>query len=155
LAQAHAPDVSSTILVQQKDGTWVLQIRSALIAFEQEINNRYGLNAYDTPEEFMNLVIEHLQENLNLTFNEKEDVKLTKGLVKLGHETNVLFTVLNVPENFNTLSVKNSSFKNIHRSQSALIIFKEGFEKQQFVLNGRNNYTATLEVNKSNFELKK
>jgi len=30
----HSPDVSSTMLVEQKDGTWVLQIRSALTAFK-------------------------------------------------------------------------------------------------------------------------
>jgi len=95
-----------------------------------------------------------LQENLSITFNEKENATLTKGYVKLGHETNVLFTVLNVPEKFSSVTIKNNSFKNIHRSQSALMIFKEGFEKQHFVLNGKNNYTASLTVNKFNFELK-
>jgi len=141
------------MLVQQKDGTWILQVRSALIAFEQEINYRCGLDAYDTPEIFKNLVIEHLQESLSITFNEKIDATFTKGLVKLGHETNVLFTILNVPKKIKSVMIKNSSFKNIYRSQSTLMIFKQGFEKQQFTLSDKNSYTASLTVNKSKFEL--
>jgi len=71
----------------------------------------------------------------------------------LGHETNVLFTVLGIPDDFSSVKIKNSSFKNIYNSQSALMIFKEGFSKQQFILNGKNEYTVALNVNKSDFEL--
>jgi len=152
--QAHSPDVSSTMLVQQKDGTWLLNVRSALTAFEYEINYKHGKNAYDSPEKFQELVIHHLKANLSIVFNQKDTAILQNGYVKLGHETNVIFKIKSVPDNFNSVTVINSSFKNIHRSQSALMIFKEGFEHQQFILNGKNNYTASLTVNKYKFNLK-
>lgn len=152
---AHSPDVSTTMLVQQKDGTWILQIKSALTAFEREINYRCGKDAYGSPEGFRVLVIEHLKENLSVVFNDEKNAQLTRGLVNLGHETNVMFKVLDVPDNFSSVTIKNSSFKNIYYSQSALMVFKDGFEKNQFILNRKNNYSAALKVNKNNFELKK
>jgi len=150
----HSPDVSSTMLVQQKDGTWVLQIRAALTAFEYEVHNLCGKDSYATAEIFNELVIEHMLASLSISFNKQEPVTLANGAVKLGHETNVLFKVKGVPANFISVTIKNSSFENIYNSQSALIIFKDGFEKQQFILNGKNNYTANLTANKSNFVLK-
>ncbi|MCF8244262.1 MAG: hypothetical protein K9J37_05610 [Saprospiraceae bacterium] len=47
--------------------------------------------------------------------------------MQLGHETSVVFELAGVPENFSEISVKNSSFKDISRNQSALIVLKKGF----------------------------
>ena len=52
---AHQPDISSTILAQQKDKSWILQIRSPLSSFEYEIKNKYGSNSFANPEEFKDL----------------------------------------------------------------------------------------------------
>lgn len=58
----------------------------------------------------------------------------TSGFVKLGHETNVVFKVIDLPENFNTITLINSTFQNIYRNQSALIILKKEVAKEQFIL---------------------
>lgn len=145
-AQAHHVDVSSTMLVEQENNSWVLQIKTALTAFEQEIKAKNLETPYKTAEEFQALVIQHVKDNLHIYFNEEDTVTLKNGRIKLGHESNIVFEVVGVPETFNSVYVKNSSFKNIHRNQSALIILKKGFTKKQFILNDKNEHAMHLKV---------
>ena len=149
----HQPELSSTMLVEREDGTWVLQIRAALTAFEYEVHTHYGKDSYTTAEEFNALVIRHLMENISITCNGKEAVSLQKGYVKLGHEANVIFEMQGIPQKIKHVLVSNTSFKDIHDNQSALIILKKGFKKQQFKLNNKNKYTAQLKASKNQFEL--
>lgn len=151
IVQGHQPDLSSTMLVEQKDGNWVLQVRGSLTAFQYEVRNHYGENAYDTPEKFQELVINHLMENLSINFGGQDTAVLQHPFVKLGHETNVVFQVLGVPKTIKSLSVKNSCFKNIQSNQSALLVLKEGFSKEQFVLNNSNEHTVQLTVDGTQF----
>lgn len=153
MAQAHQPDVSTTLLIDRGDNNWVLQIRAALTAFQYEIKAEHGDSAYATPAEFQALVLRHVKKNLNLQFNQQESIVLQDGFVKLGHETNVIFKVLGVPKTIHGATIQNSSFQNIHRNQSALVVLKEGFTKKQFVLNNKNHHTAQLIVEGAAFEL--
>lgn len=155
IAEAHQADISSTMLVEQDNGDWILQIRSALTAFEYEIHAQYGETSYSTPEEFKTLVIQHNLENIEINFDKNDTVELRNGKVKLGHETIVIFEVLGLPNSFKELQVKNSSFKNIHRNQSALVVLKHGVIKEQYTLNNDNNHAVTLLQNGSQFVLQK
>lgn len=150
-AQAHQADISSTMLVEQADNKWVLHIRTALTAFDYTIKAKYPANSYKTAEEFQALVLEHVKENLQIKFNDQDSAILQNGVVKLGHETSMTFEVIGVPKTFNTIYVKNSSFKTIHRNQSALIILKKGFNKNQFVLNKQNDHAIHLKVADADF----
>ncbi len=150
----HQPELSSTLLVERPDGTWVLQVRASLSAFEIEVLSQFGKDAYATPEEFNALVIRHLREHVSITCNGGEEVRLENGYVKLGHETNVLFEMHGLPDKIKKVVVSNSSFKEIHDNQGALIILKKGFKKQQFMLNDLNGHTAHLVASKNQFELR-
>ncbi len=150
-ASAHQADLSSTLLVEQENNSWILQVRSPLTAFEFEIEKKYGPSAYTSAEEFQELVVQLLQEHVSILFNEHEMGVLEGGLVKLGHETNVIFKVSGVPKEFDNLKVKNSTFKDIRRNQSALVIMKKGFTQKQFVLNNENQHTAQLAVKNAQF----
>lgn len=147
--QAHQTEISSTMLVEQDNNTWVLQIRSALTAFDQIIKTNYP--PYENVEAFQSLVIKHLQDNLEISCNNQDIITLQNGAVKLGHESSVVFEVIGIPENIESMHVKNSSFNSIHRSQSALIILKKGFDKKQFILNRQNNYELELLANNNQF----
>lgn len=151
--KAHQPDVSSTMLIEQENGTWILQIRASLTAFEYEVHTLFGKDSYKTPEEFNALVIKHLQKSIKIKCDQDVKVVLKNGFVKLGHETNVVFEVIGVPKSFKKLEIQNSSFKDIHHNQSALVVNKKGFEKQQFILNNENRHTAALNVLSNKFEL--
>jgi len=149
--QAHQTEVSSTMLVEQEDNKWFLNIRAALTAFEYEVKAMNLETPYKSAEEFQALVLQHIQDNLDIYFNEGDKITLKNGKVKLGHETNVFFEVEGVPATINSVYVKNSSFKDIHSNQSALIILKKGFTKKQFILNNKNDHTMNLKVADTQF----
>lgn len=151
--KAHQPDLSSTLLVEQADNKWVLHVRAALTAFEYEIDQHFGADSYATPEEFQQLLLNHVKDNVSILYNGKDAAVLQNGIVKLGHETSVTFEVVGTPETMKTLRVKNSSFSHISRNQSAIIILKKGFSKCQFILNSSNKHSIKLEVENSKFEL--
>ena len=69
-----------------------------------------------------------------------------KGTVKLGHETKVVYEVHGIPSDISSVWVENKVFKDIPRNQSALILLKEGFRKEHFVLNNANDHTLALQV---------
>ncbi|MEO9511347.1 MAG: hypothetical protein ABJN84_05475 [Flavobacteriaceae bacterium] len=145
---AHQPDLSTTMLMERENGQWVLQLSAALTAFQHEIKMNYP--AYKSPQEFREMVLQHLKKNLNIYINET-GITLENGQVKLGHQTNVIFEVQGIPNHIDDVLIQNKSFKNIHGNQNTLLILKNGFKKKQFVLNNANDHTVWLEVNNNSF----
>ncbi|MGJ8593424.1 MAG: DUF6702 family protein [Aquaticitalea sp.] len=150
-ANAHQPDISTTMLVEQENKTWVLQISASLTAFQQEIRTHFADTPYKTPEEFQQMVLQHIKNNLTLTFNDGQDIRLSEGRIILGHETKVVFKVFGMPSDIKSVFVKNSAFSDIYKSQSALVLLKGGFSKEHFVLNDDNNHTLKLVANNHQF----
>ena len=148
---AHSPDASTIVLAEQKNNVWVLQINASLTAFQQEVRTHFAETPYKTPEEFQEMVISHIKNNLQFTFNNGEQIILGKGVVKLGHETKVVFEVLNLPTEITSVNVSNKVFSDINRNQSTLMIFKEGFAKDHFTLDKTNDHTITLVVKDNKF----
>ena len=149
--KAHQADISTTMLMEKENGTWVLQISSSLTAFQHEIRTHFAETPYETPEEFQQMVIEHIKNNFHLSFNDSQNITLGNGAVRLGHETKVVFQVFGIPSDIKSAWVNNTVFDDIHKSQSALVLLKEGFSKEQFVLNDANNHTVELQVNGNEF----
>lgn len=141
---AHQPDQSSTMLVEKGNGDWVLQVRAALTAFEYEIHYVYGEGSYKTPEEFQELVAEHLRNNISIIVN-SDTINLQGGSVKLGHESSVLFELEEEILDIQTVTVIQESFVDISRNQSALVLLKKGLKPQQFILDESNNHQINLE----------
>jgi hypothetical protein len=148
---AHNPDVSTTMLVEKENNIWVLQISSSLTAFQQEVRTHFAETPYKTPEEFQQMVLEHIKNNLEISVNNGSKITLGKGIVKLGHETKVVFEVFGIPSDLQTIHVKNATFNDIGRSQSVLFVFKNGFSKDHFVLNNANYHTLNLMVSGNEF----
>lgn len=142
---AHQTEISSTVLAEKENRVWMLQISASLTAFQQEINTHYAETAYQTPEEFREMVIAHIQKNIMFTVNGQR-LSIVNGTVYLGHETKVVFEVTGMPQNFDTVDVKNSSFSDVHHSKSLMVVLKEGIQKNKFILDKSNNYSASLEV---------
>lgn len=148
---AHSPKYSSTILKEQKNNEWILVVQAPLNALQYEIIAHYGESAYSTPEEFQELVINHLTENISIKINGTDAIVLQNGRVKLGHESSVTFQMVDMPGEINSLLVKNSSFQNIHKNENALVILKDGFAKNMFTLKNDNQYTAGLTISGNKF----
>lgn len=154
-AQAHQPDISSTVLMERNNGQWILQVSGALTAFEYAVKKNFPEQDYKSPEEFEEMVVDHLEKNISVSFNGGEVIALKNVQVRLGHETNVYFELTDVPKTIYSASIKNESFKDIHRNQSALIIVKDGFSQEQFVLNNGNDHSIAMVANGTKFELDK
>ena len=150
---AHNPDVSTTMLVEQEHHVWVLKLSASLTAFQQEIRNHFSETPYKTPEEFQQMVLQHIKNNLTIKFNEGQEITLGQGYVKLGHETNVVFEVLGVPSQINSVYVQNRAFKDIYHNQSSFLLLKNGFKKEHFVLNEKNNHAIKLVTKDNEFVL--
>ncbi|WP_051477525.1 hypothetical protein [Aquimarina pacifica] len=111
---------------------------------------------YKSPEEFKKMVLDHVRNNLEIICNENEIITIHEdGFVKLGHETNVIFKVSGIPKEIHSIFLKNTSFKNIYKSKSALGILKNGFEKNHFILNPNNNHQVRVFVEENTFVLEK
>jgi hypothetical protein len=150
-ANAHQPDTSTTMLVETENNTWVLQIKASLTAFQHEVKTHFADTPYTTPEEFKEMVLKHIKNNFQIVCNGSETIKISNGIVKLGHETTVVFEISGIPSDMNSVKVTNSAFSDIHRNQSALVILKEGFNKEHFVLNNSNNHTLELNIKGNKF----
>jgi len=152
-SKIHDPQYASSILIEQEDGSWILQIHSAMTAFEHEVHTNFGKDSYKTAEEFNDIVVKHLLKNITIKINNKNGISLKNGTVKLGHETSVVFKVVGIPKKIETISFTNSNFKDIHNNQNTLIIIKKGFKKQNFLLNKKNEYHVNLKISKNQFVL--
>lgn len=142
-ANAHQPDISSIVLIEQDSGQWRVQVNASLTAFQYEVKNAYGNDSYASPEDFNGLLLDHLREQINLRVN-NEKMELKNGFVKLGHATTVVFELRGVPAVIKKLWIGNEGFKNIHHSQSVFSIKREGLDKVQFILNEGNNFQTQL-----------
>jgi len=153
--QAHQADVSTTMLVERESGQWVLQVSASLSAFQYEVETNFPEEVYTSPEGFQRLVERLMLDNLRIEFNGGTPARLEAVSVKLGHETQALFTVNNVPEKMEEVLVHNGAFRDIHRNQSALLLLKQGYENKQFILNEDNDHTVSLELGESVYQLTK
>lgn len=150
---AHQPDISSTMLIEKGSGQWVLQVRSAMTAYEYEIKYNDSNNKYSSPEEFQQLVIDHIKANVKLSFN-GEDLILEDGQVKLGHETSVVFRIQGAFDSVQEIEIKQSTFSKINKNRSAFIVMKDGLKPQQFVLDDKNDHSTILYLENGKFESK-
>ena len=141
---AHQSDLSTVLISQDQNGKCYLQIISSLTAFEGEIDYKYSITAYKTPEEFRALVIEHFKKNVLFICNEKDTLKFGKPLVILGHETKLVVEIFGIPENSKSMYFKNTMFMNTPHNQSSLMIVKKGLPNQLYVLNNENKQQINL-----------
>ncbi|RTE53607.1 hypothetical protein EHW67_11445 [Arenibacter aquaticus] len=149
---AHSPSNSSSLLIEGENGMWMLQIRSALTALEQEVHTRFSADSYKTPEEFKNLVAEILQKDLSLSFENSPHIALKKPQIKLGHETLVVYQFKG-PEQLDSFIFRNESFRNIANSKNVLFVVKKGIDKNQFTLNRHNNFEIRLVADGNNYRI--
>ena len=148
---AHSPDLSSMMIYEQ-NGKYFLAIKSSLTAFEGEIDYHYNKNAYKTPEEFQQLVSQHFQKNCLLFIN-NDTIKFIHPTVVLGHETTVFAELLNVPDKFNSLYVRNTVFKDMPNNMCELILTLKGLPQKQYILTNENKQEVKLSVENDNWEV--
>jgi hypothetical protein len=144
ITSAHQPEITSTMLVENEKGEWILRITCSASALEYEVKKTFGEDSYKTKAEFEKLALTLIKNNVSLSANENETLSLNSETIKIGHESQILFKVANMPKELNSITVRNSSFEDIHHHQGALIVLKNGFQKKQFLLTNENDHTLKL-----------
>ena len=140
------------MMIYEQNGKYFLAIKSSLTAFEGEIDYHFNKNAYKTPEDFQQLVSKHFQKNCLLIIN-NDIIKFINPTVVLGHETTVFAELLNVPDKFNSLYVRNTVFKDMPNNMCELILTLKGLPQKQYILTNENKQEVKLRVENDNWEV--
>ncbi|MBP1838613.1 hypothetical protein [Formosa algae] len=145
-AWAHSPDFSNVIISKTENGQVILQINTSLTAFQEEVNYMNGEGAYKTPEEFQNLVIAHFKANFSIVINKTDTLQFKNPKVFLGHETKLVAEVIGLPDQVNSIHLKNELFKEIYNNQSIIIFLMDPFPTEKFTLSRDNNHNLNIEL---------
>lgn len=151
MAHAHQPDLSS-LMIYEQGGKSFLAIKSALSAFENEIEYSYPKGAYKTPAEFQELVIQHFQKKSFLVIN-GDTIKFLHPQVNLGHETTLFAELSDIPVDIESMHIKNAIFGDISNSICEVIITLKDIPQKQFLLTSENKHEARLNVENGNWVL--
>ena len=153
LVHAHEPDLSS-LMVYQQNGKCFLVIKGSLTAFEGEVDYLFGKDAYKTPEAFQLLVIRHFQNNCLVMIND-DTIRFNHPKVMLGHETTLFAELLNPPDKFNSIYVRNTLFKDMPANMCELIVTLNGLAQKQYILNNDNRHEVKLKVENNSWTVVK
>lgn len=151
---AHQPELASFIYSKTDDGKHIIQLNGALTGIETEIHYTYSKDAYKTPDEFKELVIDHFIKNISFIINEKE-VKLINPLVILGHETKLIVEAIDIPDKIESIKLKNTFFKNVPNNKLTVLFLSDNFPKEKYVLNNENHHTIDIRNNDGKWTAKK
>ncbi|GEQ86757.1 hypothetical protein ULMS_22650 [Patiriisocius marinistellae] len=148
---SHQPEASSAVLIEKEPNVWVLQINASLTACQKEVKKHFADTPYKTPQEFNEMLLEHIDDNFDMRFNNGEKLTLNNGVVQLGHETKIIFEISGIPTELKSLTVENKVFEDIYKSQSILVILKENFAKNKFIMNNANEHRLSLAIQNNEF----
>lgn len=140
---AHQPNLSSFEITKTNKGTYMVQFVGALTGFEGEIVSHYGKGAYKTPEEFKKLVLDYFAKSTMFFINDKA-VMFKNPMVILGHETKVVAEVVGIPQEIKHIALTNTFFKDTSHNQVTVFFMAEGFPKDKYVLNNKNQHQLNL-----------
>ncbi len=144
--KAHQPDISSFSIIEQAEGEWIINLNASITAFQYEIEFREGKNSYSSIEEFQQLLLKHIEENLDIRINGTVEPSLSDGKVLVGHATTVVFKLNGAPTNMEEVFLKNSSFQNINSSSFIFIIQKMELDEKRFIVSRTEDYQINVTI---------
>ena len=139
---AHSPDLSN-IMIYEQNGKTILLLKGSLTAYEGEVDVHFRKNAYNTPEEFMQLVIRHFKNSCVVIVN-NDTVQIVNPRVILGHETTVFAEIANLPDSISSLYISNRFFKEMPNNSGELILTLNGIAQRQYIFNNQNNHEVAF-----------
>lgn len=140
---------SSTSLFQGENGQWILEIQAARSAFDEVVHDEYPVEGYCPPEAFEELITSLLSKHLSLYFNSR-NVTLNNPMVTLGNEVTVNYKI-DDPGQLETVDIENTFFRHIYNSRSAMVVLKNGMERNLLTLDKNNDYIAHLTMENDGF----
>jgi hypothetical protein len=153
MLKAHNPQISTIAIVQEKDNKWVMIVSSSFTAYEFEIKNSYPTMKMDSlnTETFQKLLLKHFREKIKIEANGVGTIQLKNGKIILGHQTDVRFDIMGMPEILKSLDLQHLGFGTLRDHYCILKIITREHNSQNFILQKENNFSMSLEINNSGF----
>ena len=145
--RAHTPQISSIALVQNKENKWNLVISASLSAFQYEMMNTYPDQKLDgiPADQFQAMIVRHLKKKIKISANKKVAL-LQNGKVILGHQTDINFDVLGMPEQLSSLHLQQLGFGTLRDHYCILKLITKGKNSENFILQHGNNFAIALGI---------
>ncbi|QMW05179.1 hypothetical protein [Spirosoma foliorum] len=145
---AHNPQISTLVLVQNEHKQWNLIIGSSLTAFQYALQNKGLLNPSDTIQaaRFQKLILDYLRENIQLSSNGDQRITLKNGMMILNHQTDVRYDLPEMPQQLQTLIIRQQSFASLKNHYCLLKISPYGGTSSSFILQPDNDFTISLQL---------
>ena len=155
LSEAHSPLISTVALIKSKENIWTLHISASLSAFQYALTSEEKSLQLDSmgSDLFQKRVIDFLRRKLKIEISGGENIKLEDGIVKLGHETEVVFKLSVKETNPESIKIKNESFLSISDHYCVLKVITPEGASSNILLEKRNEYSVKLLNTKSGYTL--
>lgn len=148
---AHNPQVSN-ISINQDAATkkYSLLINVPLLTCENELRNSYPSIQIDSlsKNKFQELLLNHFKKNIQFIANNNDTLLLSKGMLSIGHETQLIFEVSDLPQTVHTLHLKYGALSSQYDHFAILQISLADKTTGKFIFNNGNNYELSL-INKN------
>ena len=143
---AHSPQISTVTLVQNKDNTWTLMMGASLSAYQYALADGHINRQTNSIQaaDFQPLLLAHLRKNIRIKANGSDTISLQNGRVVLGHETDVRFDVVGMPEQVQLLDVQQLSFAGLGQHVCILKVITQTSGSLTSVLQQDNDYAVSL-----------
>jgi len=152
IVQAHEAELSSCMIYEQ-NGKTILLIRCSITAFEGEIDLRHHKDAYKTPDEFNQLLVNDFTKHCFVIIN-GDTIKLINPFINLGHETTLFAELANVPKKINQLYIRNTLFKDFRNGKCEFILTLKDLPHLQYILSNENQLEVNLKLENDKWVVK-
>ena len=149
---AHNPQVSNISIIQDSaTKKCSLLITVPLLTCENELHTSYPSIQIDSlsKNQFQQLLLNHFKKNIQFVANNNYTLVLNNGLISIGHETQLIFTLSGLPQPLQTLHLNYAALRSQYDHFAVLQISLADNTTGNFIFNNENNYTFSL-INKNN-----
>ena len=155
LSKAHSPLISTVAIIKSKENTWSVHISASLSAFQYALINADKSLQLDSlsSDLFQQRVIDLLRRKLRVQITGRENIILEDGIVKLGHETEVVFKLSVKENNPRSIKIKNESFLSIADHYCVVKVITPDGASSNILLEKDNEYSVEVFNSKNGYIL--
>ncbi|PKA99090.1 hypothetical protein B0O79_2788 [Flavobacteriaceae bacterium MAR_2009_75] len=152
---AHSAQISTMTLAQNQQKEWTLHISSSFDGFRNQLVQNFPEVKIDelSADEFQKLIIQYVKDNILINANIDFVGELKEGAIKLGHQTDMKFRIIGLPEDIKTLLVKLNGFDEKSNYNSVFKIVTQAGTSKNFVLKKANGFQVSIEKVNDKFQL--
>lgn len=146
--QAHNSQIS-VITLSKKESRWSILLSSSLEAFQYEVVREHPEIDFNkiTEQDWMQLMIKHIEKSINIIANNNVKVSLVNGAIRPGHQTDMWFDLQEMPSILKNLSIQVNSFAG-NPQHNCILLLPNQDDYTKFILGPANHHAIEMEVGK-------